>query len=304
MAHQAPAGRSTPANIGRPSTQGSGNGAEAPGRAPEALQHPLTLTFLFLAGLALIHLMGISPLPVSPLWGAILLPAAATAAVGSFYWAYTRRRKHPGSGKAEGDDLSGAAVDDLEALRDSLEQEFAALDSHAGLKALADLRHEYQQMQATLGAYEGPASLSSNYIPRLVDETYRQGLRVLFSALGLARTIQAGNRDKLEEEIAELESEMAALRRDQASIQQLGYREETVKSHRERLALLDRQQLRVDELLYQSEMCEASLARAHLALAALHANDAESSVGAVTETLESTIDRAKAVQEELRQLGF
>jgi hypothetical protein len=304
MARQTHTGRASPATYDQPSTAGSSSGAGEPGRASEALQHPLTLAFLFLSGAAALHALGLSPLPVSWVWGALALPAALAAAIGSFYWAYSLRKGRPGHLRALPDESPGAAGEDLEQLRSSLECDFADLGAEAGLQALNDLHHEYQQVQSTLQTSPGPSGLSSSYIPRLVDETYRQGLRVLSSALGLARTIHAANRDKLEEEIADLEAEIKALQQEGAPVQQIGYREETIKSHRERLDLVDQQQVRVDALLYQAELCEASLARAHLALAALHANNAESSVGAVTETLESTIDRAKAVQEELKQMGF
>ena len=189
-------------------------------------------------------------------------------------------------------------------LRTFLEEEFAALGWEPGLKSLADLEQEYEQLQAVLDTGEDPIGLSESYIPRLAEETYGQGLKVLSNARDLMQSVHSSNRDKLEEEIAELESEVEALRQEQVPPERVRYKEETMKSHRERLSLLDQQQLRVDELLYQAELCEASLARAHIELAALHTGDSESSVSTVTHALQSTIDRAREVQEELRQLGL
>ena len=75
-------------------------------------------------------------------------------------------------------------------------------------------------------------------------------------------------------------------------------------SHRERLEMIDQQQFRVDELLYQCDRCEASLSRTRIELASLQAGSSDSSVSAVTETLRRTITQAKEVQEEMRRLGF
>jgi hypothetical protein len=267
----------------------------------------VTLAFLFLCGLAAIHLVGISPFPVSKLWGAILLLVAAAATAGSFYWAYVIRWSSSHSSPSEDDEnpqVDTSSPDNLMQLRTFLEEEFAALGWEPGLKSLADLEQEYEQLQAVLDTGEDPIGLLESYIPRLAEETYGQGLKVLSNARDLMQSVHSSNRDKLEQEIAELESEVEALRQEQVPQERVRYKEETMKSHRERLSLLDQQQLRVDELLYQAELCEASLARAHIELAALHTGDSESSVSTVTHALQSTIDRAREVQEELRQLGL
>ena len=81
-------------------------------------------------------------------------------------------------------------------------------------------------------------------------------------------------------------------------------REATIESHRERLELLSQQQLRIDELLFQSNRCEASLARTRLEAASLQSGGTETSVNAVTESLRRTINQAKEVQEELKRLGL
>lgn len=298
MAHHPQAGQRTSENADQPPHNSRGT---------EALQHPVTLAFLFLCGLAVVHLIGVSPFPAGKFWGAILLLVAAAAAVGSFYWAYAIRYKpsHPSQPQeGENPQVEAPDPDNPVQLQAALEEEFAALGWEAGLKSLAELDHEYEQLQAVLDTAERPGGLSASYIPRLAEETYRQGLKVLSNARDLMQAVHASNRNKLEEEVAELESEVESLRHDQAPSERVKFKEETINSHRERLSLLDQQQLRVDELLYQAELCEASLARAHIELAALHAGDSESSVSTVTTALQSTIDRAREVQEELRQLGL
>ena len=55
----------------------------------EALQHPATMIPLALAGLSLIHLMGISPFPVGAFWAIILLIGSLAAGAGCFFWIYS-----------------------------------------------------------------------------------------------------------------------------------------------------------------------------------------------------------------------
>ena len=123
-------------------------------------------------------------------------------------------------------------------------------------------------------------------------------------ALRLTQAIRSSNAGRLKEKIVELEKEIQSLRIDGTPPAGLEIKETTIHSHQERLGLLGRQRLRVDELLYQSDQCEASLARTRIELAVLHAGSSETRVSAVTETLQKTIDRAKEVQAELKRLGF
>ncbi len=75
-------------------------------------------------------------------------------------------------------------------------------------------------------------------------------------------------------------------------------------SHLELLEMIDQQQYRIDELLFQCDRCEAALFRTRIELASVQAGSSETSVSAVTETLQRTIAQAKEVQDELRRLGF
>ncbi len=61
---------------------------------------------------------------------------------------------------------------------------------------------------------------------------------------------------------------------------------------------------RVEELLHQANRCEASLGKTRIELAALKADASEIGVSAIIETLSKTIDRAREVQEELKQMGY
>ena len=193
---------------------------------------------------------------------------------------------------------------ELGQLREALRTGFATISSAAGLKSLEELAYEYDQLRPVLDRRKETDPLSVAHVPLLAEETYRQGLSVLEDALELMRVTHSSNRERLEEDAAELEREIESLRGDETQAARLRIRESTVSSHRERLEMINRQQLRVDELLCQSDRCEASLARTRIEMVALKAGGSEVSVSAVIETLKRTINQAKEVQEELKGYGM
>ena len=138
----------------------------------------------------------------------------------------------------------------------------------------------------------------------LAEETYRQGLSILTDALHLMTAIRSPQNERLEREIVEFTIELKAMKGNESQAPRIKMREETIASHRQRLDLVNQQALRVDQLLHQSEICEASLHRTHIEIAALKAGSSDSSVRMVTDTLQNTIIQAKEVQEELRRLGI
>ena len=75
-------------------------------------------------------------------------------------------------------------------------------------------------------------------------------------------------------------------------------------SDRQRLDLVDQQRLRLQQLLQQSDRCEGALQQTRIELASLKADASSGSVDSVLETLQKTIDQAKAIQEEMRKLGY
>ena len=193
---------------------------------------------------------------------------------------------------------------DLKHMREFLHGEFSKVNSDTGLKVLQELVYEYAQLQPVLSRRKETDPLSVAHIPALAEETYRQGLSVLEDALELTRAIYLPDVQKLEAEVIRLEREMEALSRDGTQTARIKMREETLASHRELLDMVQQQQLRVDELLHQSDRCQASLHRTRIELAALRADGSDASVSAVTETLRRTINHAREVQEEMKRLGF
>ena len=193
---------------------------------------------------------------------------------------------------------------DLERSREALGRGFSRLNSDVGLKVLHDMASEYEQLRPVLDSKRETDPLSVAHIPALVEEAYRQGLSVLEDALELTQSIHLPDVQRLEAEVVRLEREIQSLRGDETQGARVKMREETMASHKELLDMIKQQQLRVDELLHQSDRCQASLHRTRIELAALRADSSGTSVTAVTETLRRTIDQARGVQEEMKRLGF
>ena len=189
-------------------------------------------------------------------------------------------------------------------LRAALQSGFSGISSSEGLKALTRLVYEYEQVQPVLDRQRETGPLSIAHILALVAETYTLGLSVLTDALELSRITHSPDTDRIEEEIVVIGREIESLRSDETQAARLKIREETLTSHKERLEMIKQQQLRVDELLHQSNRCEASLHRTRVELATLKIDRSDTSVSAVTETLRKTINQAREVQKELQSFGF
>lgn len=280
------------------------------GLRSEAMQHPATLVPLGLAGLAVILLIDISPFQIAAYLAIILLITSLIAAAGSFFWIYLIRHDVEyakivqGIMALQGQESREARQAEIKQMRETLQSGFSGIESEAGLKALTNLHYEYKQLQLVLNLHNKTTSLLASHLPGLAEETFREGLNVLANGLQLLRAIRPSNNGRLEEEIVEIEKEIETLRKDEAQECRVKLREEKVASHRERLEMINQQQYQADELLFQCNRCEASLSRTRIDLASLQAGSSETSVSAVTQSLQRTIDQAKEVQEELKRLGF
>ena len=271
-----------------------------------ALRHPATLVSIILSILFFIIMLA----SAFQLWAVILLIISAFASVGSFFWRYSLRydreyeRRTRELLERQDQEAGQRGQTELERLKDDIQTGFSRVNSADGLKALQELVHEYEELQPVLDRGRETDPLAVAHIPALAEETYRQGLSVLAGCLDLMREIRSPNNQKLEAEAADLESQIGAMEKDDTQTERLSILKATVASHRERLSLIQQQSLRVDGLLHQSDSCEASLHRTRIELAALKADNVDTRVSAVTHALQSTINQAKEVQEELKKLGF
>ena len=181
---------------------------------------------------------------------------------------------------------------------------FTAMNSDTGSTALEELFHEYAQLQPLLQRRRQTDPLAVAHLPTLVDEAYQQGLSILEDALELGRAVSLGDKEKLETDVLRLQEEVEALSRDGKPDTAIRMREERLASHQELLDLIRQQQVRVDELLHQSDRCRASLHRTRIELAALRAEASHGSVDSVTEPLRKTISHVQGLQKEFKRLGL
>ena len=146
--------------------------------------------------------------------------------------------------------------------------------------------------------------LAVAHLPALTNATYLQGLSVLDDALELARSVSSPTNQRLETDLKDLNAKIAAAKAKTGADEQIKLWRAKASSDRQRLDLVDQQRLRLQQLLQQSDRCEAALQQTRIELASLKADASAGSVDSVLETLQKTIDQAKAIQEEMRKLGY
>ena len=275
--------------------------------AVQAIQDPLAQLPIAAATLAFIYLVLLAPQVGYETAALIVLVAGALLGGAAFVLrlpSEVRRAEAAYDSQRQQRDEE-RAFEDLQRLQDSLEQGFESAGSTEGQKTLAQLTHEFALARAALTSGAQLALLSMAPIPSVVVETYRRGLSLLVDALDATNTMQSSDRDRLRREVDALESEIARLRPQPDQAERLRLRELTLASHEERLRMLDNEQLREERLLFTAQQCEAALHRARIDLTAIRAaGSGEARVDAVIDALQRTIDQAKAVQAEMRRLGY
>lgn len=275
----------------------------------DALQHPATIIPIASCLLSTIYIVLYAPIFGGSIIAFVLIVGSGLAAIGTFFWRFFIRFNDEYVKKTQelldAMDREGGARyrTDLRQKRERLQIGFLDGNCPEGLKAVQDLVHEYEHLQPILVSRRISDPLSIAHIPVLVEETYQLGLGVLGHALELVKSIQSPHNRRLRTEIANLENEILILEEDDPQSARALIKEQTLNSHKERLELINRLELRVDELLHQADRCEATLHETRIELAALKADSAETSVSEVIQTLQKTIRQAKEVQEEMKRLG-
>ena len=275
----------------------------------EALQHPATVLPLAVAVDLACYLALLPSSPAAGLVATAALVIAVVAAAGSFLWHYAFRHQHRYAARSQWviarleETRTRAELAELKRLREKLEEGFPSLNFPKGARALRGLEEEFSKLRLVLEARVEATPLSIISLA-LAGETYHRGLSVLADALELMRAIHGPDRKRLEAEIEELEREAGSYREDAGQRVLTLIQEDTLASHRQRLAMLDQLHLRVDQLLHLAGRCEASLHRTRIELAGIRAGGSESSIDSAVEALQETVRRAKEVQEELHRLGY
>jgi len=276
----------------------------------DAIQQPVTIISIAISTLSIIYLLLLSGLFGGSSGAIIILICSALVGAGSFYWHYSVRYSQAYSQRTkeimalQDQEEKGFKETELRQTLKTLENEFSSLNSSEGQKAISELVYEYEQLQPIIESEKETDPLSLAYVPALANETYQQGLNVLMDALYLMKTVDSSIENRLESEVDQLEKEIGELKKNDNEAGRLKIRESTLILHKERLNMMNQQQLQIERLLYQADLCEASLHKTRMELTALKADTSKSSVNSVTETLQKTINQAKEVREELKKLGY
>jgi hypothetical protein len=278
----------------------------------EAIQHPLTLGSLTVAGLALIYVMILSSeVGVRGLAMAALV-LATLVCVASFVWQYARgysERQRLIADETHEREAAARARDVMRERAESrrrIELEFARVASAEGRQGesvLAALCDEFESITELLERHDERPTISlSPLIPDLAEETYRHGMSALSDALELFEFADGPSRRRLEAELREIEER---LERDGSHDDRARERDEQRRtSHRQLLARHDEGRQRARDLMFEAERCTSALAETRIELASVRAGDTRVNVDAVVQTLQETIHRVRDVQDELRRLGY
>lgn len=261
----------------------------------DALLYPATFVPLGVAVMSLSYLLLLGVGPARAAGAATVIAVSLAMAATSFVWRYAVRQgdEYERLGQQLTDvqerERARSEARETQSLRLSLERGFAETDSGPGARVFQELDQEYAQLRPALESRRDADPLAVSRVPALAGEPDRRGLSVLVDALELTEAMRGPGRKHLQDEIADLERAAVRSRADRPPPEQIEIRNATLASHQERLALLDRLQLRVDQLLYQGRRCEASLHRTRIELAAIRAGGSEISVSSVVEALQGTI---------------
>jgi DNA-binding SARP family transcriptional activator len=277
----------------------------------DALQAPSTAIPLAIAAMALIYWLLFGPRAG---WGgsfalAVLALAGLAAAV-SFIWLYVIGFDRAYETKSHAALAQQQLVEQehqqagVEVLRSKLRDGFAAIAYTEGQYALKSLDYEYFELKAVLARQNARDPLAVAHLPALANETYLQGLSVLDDALELARSVSSPTNQRLEADLKDLEARIQTAKGKSGADEQIKLWRAKASSDRQRLDLIGQQRLRLQQLLQQADRCEGALQQTRIELASLKADASSVSVDAVLDTLQKTIDQAKAIQEEMRKLGY
>ena len=279
------------------------------GRLSDALQFPSTVVPLFVAALALMFL--ILPLPgFSAIASIIVIVGAGSIAAASFVWRYFVRYGQDYAIRMqelfERQEHARRAQERraLRELRDTLRTGFTSIKSSEGVRSLNRLVNEYEQLQAVVRGWPEPNLVPIGQIPILIGQTSREGLDMLYGVLYRLQIVDTSDKKGLEAEVETLERDILLLKEDETQAELLKIREAMLSARNEHLRLLSSQELRAAEFLLRSSLIESSLNRTRIELASLRIDGSKGSVSAVVEALQRTIDQARKVMEEMRDLGF
>ena len=272
----------------------------------DTIQNPLTLTLLLACVISTIYLLVLSPMFGAGLAAGVISAISGILMLGSYlrryYKDYPSRSRQLVAELEE--EIKQSTQSELRHFCEGLGKGFFSLSSSEGLESLSGIINEYEGLQTALSQQLATDPLSVSILPGLAEETYRLGLRALSDALELMKLYRAPEREKLQNEISELESDLQILIRSPGQDALIDLKKKSLAFDRKRLEMLNQLQLRIAELLFHARRCEITLQSTRIEIAAIRAGSSKTRVDSAIETLQERINQMKEVQDELQKLGY
>jgi hypothetical protein len=296
-------------------TEGSADGG--PGKVPgpedftrkaiyravlkDTLQHPLTLFPAVASALGGLYmgLFGLAPASLAVAFG------GALAGAGAWVFNYFIR----------GETLAEQRVAKLRARREryrlaqvaTLEAEWRAAGLAEGEQQARELREVYQKLDQLLdGRSAGGAArsadrgLGAQRLRVLAEDTYREGVAILRSALDTWRALSQVDHEKLQGELAAWQEELRTVRLAGSEPARITSLETRIESHQRRLQLYRERVESIDHLFAESEALESALESTYLEAVDLKGADVLLGQGQAASALERAVTAARRVEDRLR----
>jgi hypothetical protein len=272
----------------------------------DSMQHPATMLPAAACLIAVGYLFLLSPMFGGEWMAIVIASISGVAPIVSFSIRYPKLFQKNTLELTEQFDIAREQMEkeQLNTLEKTINAGFVTVGSNEGLAVLEQLTNEYQQLMTSLGQQRSNDPLSVSVIPALVEETYRKGLDVLSDTLDLMNIVRTPGQEKLEKEIAQVESDIKLLKNDQTRADWLKLKEDVLATLKERLTSVNRLKLWVEQLLYQAQKCETTVHASRIELTTVRAGGTRSNLDSIIKVLEERIKQVKEVQDEIDRLGY
>lgn len=270
----------------------------------DTVQHPMTLlpaVASALGGLTM-GLFGADPTTMAVTFG------GALAATGVWIYNYFIR----------GEELAKKRVEKLRKLRKQrrhqqvadLETEWQKAGLAEGVQQARELKEVYQKLERFLsgrlvesgGVGDNASGFNTQRLMVLAEDTYREGVTILRTALATYQALQQVDHEKLRRELEAWQRELAAVKEAQAEGARIESLETRIASHQRRLQLFKERVESVDRLFAESEALESALETTYLEAVDLKGSEDLFARGHAASALEQAVTAARRVEDRLRAM--
>ncbi len=271
----------------------------------DTLQHPLTIFPAAASALGGLYmgLFGLDPTSLAVALGGALVGAGAWV-VNYFIRGETLAERRVAKLRDRRERHHHAEVATLEA-------EWSETGLAEGVQQARELREAYQKLEEFLsgrlgaegsGERTADRGLSAQRLMVLADDTYREGVAILRSALETFRALRQVDHEKLEQELSAWQEELRTVRLAGAESARIESLETRIASHQRRLQLFRERVESIDRLFAESEALESALESTYLEAVDLQGPEALLGHGQAASALERAVGAARRVEDRLRQL--